>query len=303
MRRFLNHCFVSGVVFFLAFAALDFVISKSLSRLNVKPFNVWNEVMGGKVDADVVALGNSLVTLSFNTEYLDSTLGVKTYAMGFSGSQFDRQSYMYSLYRSRNRPPKVMVNFVDYNSMSLTRRVPDRPQFYPWFFDKDFRRVVFPVERFHLLERFLPMWRWRGYRPIDYTSRFSGHLKRGFKYITFTRSPFIMGDRGLMRFGSDSAAIAPLWEKYLSRNVSEGIRTVFVLPPLHESCQYADGHKERMVSTFRGYSERYGIPFLDYSDLPITADSTFFRDPYHLNGKGSEVFCDTLARDLKRLGL
>lgn len=58
-----------------------------------------------------------------------------------------------------------------------------------------------------------------------------------------------------------------------------------------------------MNSTFLDYTERYGTPFLDYRYLPIVEDSTCFRDPFHLNGKGSLVFCDTLARDLRRLGI
>ena len=131
--RFLARCFLTVVVFFLLLAAFDYVFSKVAERANYQPVEIWHDVLGGTVDADVVALGNSLVTVGFNTEYMDSVLGVGTYALGFSGSQFDRQSYMYSLYRAKNRPPKVVVNFVDHNAMSLTTRVPNRDQFSPFF--------------------------------------------------------------------------------------------------------------------------------------------------------------------------
>ena len=303
MRRFLIRCLVSGAVFFLAFAAIDFCCSMVAERSDRQPFNVWHDIMGGTVDADVVALGNSLVTVGFNTEYLDSALGTRTYAMGFSGAQFDRQSYMYSLYRSRNRPPKVMVNFIDQRSMSLTKRVPDKEQFFPWFFDKDFRRVVFPVEHFSLSERFIPMWRWREFGLDLFISRLDSHITKGFKYVSYSLSPFPEASSKPMRFGSDIVALTPLWEKYLSRNASEGIRTVFVVPPMYKSYYYVPGSKELLDSSFLALARKYDAMFLDYSSLPIKEDSTFFRDPYHLNGKGSEVFCDTLARDLKRLGL
>lgn len=148
--RFLARCFLAVVVFFLSLAAFDYVFSKVAERSNYQPVEIWHDVLGGTVDADVVALGNSLVTVGFNTEYMDSVLGVRTYALGFSGSQFDRQSYMYSLYRAKNRPPKVVVNFIDHNAMSLTTRVPNRDQFFPLFFNKDFRKVAFPVEHFFL---------------------------------------------------------------------------------------------------------------------------------------------------------
>ena len=303
MSKFVRHCLLFGVVLFLLFSAMDFCCSKVAERSDRQPFNIWHDIMGGTVDADVVALGNSLVTLDFNTEYLDSTLGVKTYAMGFSGSQFDRQSYMYSLYRSRNRPPKVMVNFIDQRSMSLTKRVPDKEQFFPWFFDKDFRRVVFPVESFSLADRFIPMWRWREFNFNLFLSRLDSHITKGFKYVSYSLSPFPEASSKPMRFGSDIVALTPLWEEYLSRNASEGIRTVFVVPPMYNSYYYAPGCKELLDSTFQAFARRYGANFLDYSSLSIKEDSTCFRDPYHLNGKGSEVFCETLSRDLRNLVL
>lgn len=303
MRKFLIRCLNFGVIFYLLFSAVDVCCSNVAERSRTQPFNIWHDIMGGTVGADVVALGNSLVTVGFNTEYLDSTYGVKAYAMGFSGSQFDHQSYMYSLYRSRNRPPKVMINFIDHKSMSITKRVPDRDQFFPWFFNKDFRQAVFPVEHFSIAERFIPMWRWHDFDLSLFLVRLNSHICRGFKYIDYTISPFDTGAYSSMPFNSDFESIAPLWEKYLSGNAANGIHTVFVVPPLHESCRYANGAEESMLSTFRGFSERYGVPLLDYSSLPLTRDSTFFRDPYHLNGKGSEAFCDTLAKDLRRLEL
>ena len=290
-------------MFYLVLAALDYSYSKRVESSDYQTFQIWHDILDGAVDADVVAIGNSLVTVGFNTEYLDSALAVRTYALGFSGSQFDRQSYMYSLYRSKNRPPKLAVNFIDHYSMSFTKRVPDREQFYPYFFDKDFRKTVFPVEKFSFAERFIPMWRWQKFRPSAFLARQPKHFRRGFKYIDYTRSPFTMGARDSMLFGSALDELTPLWDKYLSENAEAGIRTVFVVPPLYKNNHYAKGYWELLTSTYRGFSEQYDAPFLDYSSLPLKEDSTFFRDPYHLNGKGSEVFCDTLAKDLKRLGL
>lgn len=301
--RFLARCFLAVVVFFLLLAAFDFVFSKVAERANYQPVEIWHDVLGGTVDADVVALGNSLVTVGFNTEYMDSVLGVRTYALGFSGSQFDRQSYMYSLYRAKNRPPKVVVNFIDHNAMSLTTRVPNRDQFFPLFFNKDFRKAVFPVENFSWAERYIPMWRWHSYGTNKFLSRSPRHFRSGFKYITSTRTPFTTGARDSMRFGSDIEVLSPLWDKYLSENVKDGIRTVFVFPPLYKNNHFAEGYEELMTSTFNDFTERYGIRFLDYRSLPIVEDSTCFRDPFHLNGKGSIAFCDTLAKDLRQLGL
>ena len=66
--RFLARCFLTVVVFFLLLAAFDYVFSKVAERANYQPVEIWHDVLGGTVDADVVALGNSLVTVGFNTE-------------------------------------------------------------------------------------------------------------------------------------------------------------------------------------------------------------------------------------------
>jgi hypothetical protein len=46
-----------------------------------------------------------------------------------------------------------------------------------------------------------------------------------------------------------------------------------------------------------------GVPFLDYSDHPISHDRANFYNASHLNRMGSEGFSRVLAHDLGRLGI
>ena len=58
-----------------------------------------------------------------------------------------------------------------------------------------------------------------------------------------------------------------------------------------------------MHSAYKKIADKYGIPILDYMTMSLCKDTTYFYNAMHLNKKGSEIFSDSLAHDLKRLGI
>ena len=58
------------------------------------------------------------------------------------------------------------------------------------------------------------------------------------------------------------------------------------------------------VHTFyNNIAKAFDIPVLDYSNMEICSDSTYFYNAMHLNKKGSKLFSDSLANDIRRLGV
>jgi lysophospholipase L1-like esterase len=58
-----------------------------------------------------------------------------------------------------------------------------------------------------------------------------------------------------------------------------------------------------MYETYRNLADRHGIPILDYTDMWICHDTTYFYNAMHLNKAGAEIYTDSLANDVKRLGI
>ena len=61
-------------------------------------------------------------------------------------------------------------------------------------------------------------------------------------------------------------------------------------------------YHQQMHDNFQKYANKYNIPILDYTDMDICYDTAFFYNSMHLNKKGANIFTDSLANDIKRLG-
>ena len=45
------------------------------------------------------------------------------------------------------------------------------------------------------------------------------------------------------------------------------------------------------------------IPILDYTHMSLCEDTSYFYNAMHLNKKGSDIFSDSLANDIKKMGI
>jgi lysophospholipase L1-like esterase len=74
--------------------------------------------------------------------------------------------------------------------------------------------------------------------------------------------------------------------------------SVFVAPE-YITAVHANRSRAAVMTFYRNLSAKYGAPFLDFSDdPPISADTSYFRDPEHLNHHGAELFSRQLADSL-----
>ena len=64
-----------------------------------------------------------------------------------------------------------------------------------------------------------------------------------------------------------------------------------------------DGSKDDTYAVAKQYADKYEIPVLDYTYMNICYDTAYFFNAMHLNKTGAEIFSDTLANDIKRLGI
>ena len=91
-----------------------------------------------------------------------------------------------------------------------------------------------------------------------------------------------------------------IWDKVKD----EGINIVFVYTPTYIGLtKKMYSYHQQMHDNFQKYANKYNIPILDYTDLDICYDTAFFYNSMHLNKKGADIFTDSLANDIKRLGL
>lgn len=105
-----------------------------------------------------------------------------------------------------------------------------------------------------------------------------------------------------VHFNANSTTIA-MFDQYLANAKAEGIKVVFVYAPLYIGAIQKMDNKEEMYATYQRIADKYNIPILDYMNMAICSDTTYFYNAMHLNKRGAEIYSDSLANDIKRLGI
>ena len=294
MRRFLKRLLFFLLVSAVVFPALDFLFSRRAQQSSRASIEGWNDLMYGRFDADLLVIGSSRAKNHVNPSILDSVLHTDSYNMGMSGTRIDLQLAQYDLYRLRHPRPGVIIHCLDVFSLIPIENVTGRSQYFPFFWDREFRRRVFPLVHFTLAERFIPLYRYYPGELPELLDRYPRSLQKGFSIIDGRwNSPRIDS----VRFERDGRYRA-MFERYVDQVSAEGTQLVFVLPPMYIEKARRIQALDEMLDYYKGIGEEYGIPLLDYYFSDISRDSTNFLDPNHLNRKGADAFTDTLAHDL-----
>lgn len=299
MRKFLCNILIFGLLFLGTTIPIDYVYSKLATRSHYVSIEAWYDLMNGKIDADVVAVGSSRSWVHINPVILDSVLHVNTYNLGMDGSPVNRQVHKYHLFRKYNRKPKLIIQNIDV--WSLNYRIGyQEEQFLPYFWNQSMRNEFFPTEPFSFWEKYIPLYRYLHYSPDIFLNKGPLNLTKGYEgkeypwdgssYMNVESIPFIV---------SDTSAV--LFDEFLSQAKSEKIKVVFVYAPLYIGATHKISNLEGMRAKYQEFADKYDIPVLDYTYMDICYDTNYFYNAMHLNKLGSEIFSDSLANDILKL--
>ncbi len=300
MMRFFRKVFVFFVVGWLIFSGLDLSLSREFQKTCYKPVRSQTYLMKGGLDADVVFLGSSRVMNHFAPYVFDSVLAVNSYNLGMAGAHFDDLLARYRLYRQRNKSPELVLIGFDYFSL-IRNSGTNMNQFYPWFHDRSFRKAFFHARHFSIAERFLPLYRYKGTWMDFVFERGDWALEKGFLGLDKHYIGNMLGGSSLGF--SVNPEVEKDFQDLLDLIASDGARIVFVQTPMHEMALRDMKNPVEMMGYYDSVSHQRGIPLFDYARFSFSNDTSYFLNAQHLNRRGAEVFTDSLAHDLKSLGL
>jgi len=305
MKNFLVILVIFGTgLLGLAFVA-EYIITKRLQKSTSRMLVVWNEMYSGNLQHDVLIMGGSRAWTQYSPQILDSILGIDAYNLGIDGSHFNRQILRYDTYRRFNAKPKAIIQNIDFATLGLTYGL-EREQFFPYFFDDTLVMASSTYEKFNILEKYLPAYRYIGYSGIiqegiklagDYAN-----MKKGYSGVDRPwDGTFFRGVTGVDH-GQDSLILS-LFDQYLAKACSENIRVIFVHAPMYIGVTNKLKDVEGMFHMFDSFAQKYNIPILNYNYDPMSYDSLSFYNATHLNRKSAELFSVKLAHDIDSLGI
>lgn len=303
MKKFIHKILLFVLPAWAVLTVVDYIYSEAAIRSNRYCIESWYDLMNGKIESDVIVMGSSRAWVHINPIILDSVLNTNSYNIGFDGSCINRQVRKYHLFRRFNKKPKLIIQNIDYASLGYTIGYM-REQFFPYFWNKPMRDEFLNSEPFSFEEKYIPFFRYlknfnmqQLYEIIDNTSRtltkgYEGKERKwdGSAYNEIKSIEFVPNDTTMMMF-----------ENYLKETLADSIKIIFVYAPLYYGAIKKITNIDEMYATYAVFANKYNIPILDYTNMTICSDKTYFYNALHLNIRGAKIFTDSLAYDLKKL--
>lgn len=301
MKKFVNRvCIFSSIVLLLG-TIIDIGYSEVLIHSNERRFESWYDLMHGKINADVVINGNSRAWVQFCPQIIDSVLETNSYNLGFNGSTINRQIRKYRLFRKYNKPPKLIIQNIGWSSLRYEVGY-EREQFFPYFLDPYIRKEFYETEPVSLVEKYVPLVRYRGVFNLKYLKSQPRYLEKGYRGSdrVWDGKQFSKIDSLLFSYNK---LTVEMFDDFLHEVTDEGIKVLFVYAPMYKGVTAKITNLNEVYMLYQEIANKYNIPILDYTNMKICSDTTYFYNAMHLNRKGAELFSDSLANDIKHLHL
>ena len=94
-----------------------------------------------------------------------------------------------------------------------------------------------------------------------------------------------------------------LFSDYIKELQSDSIVPILVAAPVYVGATEIVININDINNVYKQLAEQYNILFLDYSNVMLSLDTTYFYNATHMNKKGAELFSIQLANDLDSLGI
>lgn len=294
-----------GLVLIIAFA-VDFVVSAGLRKTDIRKYAVWNDIYKSNIDADLLVMGSSETWTGYNTYVLDSMLGVNSYNIAIDGHGFRYHKLRYeTLCRYNNKPRTIIMNLDYPGTLGADEGYAyEREQFFPYICDRDLINEISDDKEITIFDRYLPCYRYYGYREEIENGIASFFGKKVFNdgglYKGY-RGDQLTWDQASLRL--DTVFPAPIkladeLDLFVCKRKSEGIDVILVEFPEYYQLRRKFSNLDEVEAAFRSIAKRNSVPLLDYSHASICYDTTYYYNSSHLNKLGSEAFTRLLCHDL-----
>lgn len=317
MKKFIQKLvlFVSPVILSAYF--IDIFISHNLKKSNSyahKDYACWNLIMDGKLNSDVVIYGSSRACLQINPAIVSDSLNTTAYNLGINGHNFWLQYLKHSLLLQNNTKPKLIIHSVDAFTLEKRGDLYNSEQFLPYMlFNDKIKKVTSSYQGFNFLDYEIPLARYYGKADaflalikllINPGGNEPGRIK-GYEAMDIKWTDEFEKAREQMGFYEariDTPSFL-LFEKYLTECKAKNIKIILVYTPEYIGGQGFIKNRNDIISMYKGFSEKFNIPFYDYSKDSLSFQRKYFYNSTHLNKTGTDIFAKELVSKIKTDGI
>lgn len=296
-------------VLVLLFILTENVVTIGLKSVNDNEYKEWNDVLGGKINSDIIIQGSSRAWVHISPKIIEEKTGYSCYNLGIDGYAFDMQLARNKMYMQNNIKPKMIIQSLDNFSLARRENQFNQKQFLPYFDNKEIRNAVEPYGYFDWFDYNLPLVRYiRNKHVLLYgvISFIKPDFNKSTKYNGY-QGKQLEWDGSFEKYKEDNPngvtqkvdeEIVNQFDEFLENCKNNNIEVVLVYSPEYYEGQILQNNREEIMDIYRSFAKKYSIKFLDYSSSEISFDKEYFYNSEHLNKMGSEKFTKMLAEDI-----
>jgi hypothetical protein len=302
---------VIGIVFS---TPIDSFLSSNLKKSNTyaqKEFPTWNSIIEGRVNSDIIINGSSRAWVHINPTLISDCLSVSAYNLGINGHNVFMQDFRMSLLLQKNTKPHLIIHSLDVFTLQKQKELFNPDQILPYMLKiDDIKKTTLNYEGYKSIDYEIPLIRYYGKfhaiktaismylaprnNPIGRIKGYEGqnlHWNSDFeKAKSVMKSYKSLIDRSLVR----------LFEKYIQHCKMNKIKLIFVYTPEYIEGQHFIENRQQVIAVYQQLSEKYTIPFYDFSNDKISFNINFFYNATHLNKTGSEKLTKQLIDTIRK---
>ena len=312
MKRFLVRVLVFlGIVFLLA-AGLDFILSKGLLKMEDYRFQDYEAMLKGGMENDILIMGNSRGKSHFDPYVIDSLCGVSSFCIGIGGYPINAQVAKYHLYREHNRKPRLIIQNVDFmtvTTMKDIRHQHQSEQFFPLVYDRQMRKELKRLG-YGFWELNVPLYRFFGYQQVIKSGLFEAlHLKHHVSRPAYKGHRPEEGEwngKELAAMEVHPAEVSEegmsILEAYLASCKADSIRVLLVNSPMYIGVRCKILGLDQIDTDFEQLATKYGLKYLNYAkDCTISQDTSNFCVSVHMNPVATKAFTELLCAEIREI--
>ncbi|MBL9202214.1 MAG: hypothetical protein JNL39_17015 [Opitutaceae bacterium] len=294
----------------LGAVALHLAIHTGLRRVTTADFGVTNQVVAGRLDAEIVISGSSRALTHYDSTLIQKTTGRKTFNLGLNGTQTDVQVAYLKTYLRKNAKPALVIHNLDPSAFAVSHEIFDPVKLMPYLDEPEIYAVVLRVYPHAWKWRYFPLY---GYAVEDLrftwlagARTFLGSQPPESRVLGYqARHTPWTGDFDKFKASHPEGVkldLNPQGVKDLAEITEvcrrHGVPLLFVYSPEYDGMQALSSNRAELFARFAEISAKAGVEIWDYSSSFICSQRDLFYNSQHLNVTGATMFSQDLARRL-----
>jgi hypothetical protein len=290
---------------------MNFLVNTGLRRIDTSSFGVFNRIMEGRINSDILISGSSRAMVHYDPRIIEAATGVSVYNIGLNGSQTDMQLALLKTYLRHNRKPRVVIHNLDLFSFQVTHGgVYDPGQYLPYLGEPAIYEALARINPEIWKAKYLPLYGYAvedmrftwmkgvggllGWSPAE--DRYQGFVPRHLRWTGEFDEFQNKNSEGVV-FPIEPEGIEAM-EELADLCRKSDIRLVLVYSPVYRGMRNLESNRDEIFAAFRNLAEDCNAMFWDYSDSPLCDRKDYFYNSQHLNASGAELFSKELASRL-----